>query len=501
MEFGSQPRELKNCGIFALFEVAVDFLPDFPQIVATVMPEKTPTQVARAWREQYEKGLAALQRNNFDYAITIFMQVLASEPGFYECRQALRATQFKKAGGGTGFFKKVFSGASKSPLLAKGQLALRSNPHQALQTAEEILNSDPNSAQAHKLLADAALIADFPRTAVLSLEILYKNSPTDRDLALELGEAYTRAGLIDKAEALYTELQRVYPNDLDVPQLLKDLSARRTLSEEGYQKVASGEGSYRDILKDKEEAVSIEQEHREVKSADVADKLINEKEIQLQTDPQNSKLVRSIAELYVQKKSYDRALEYYTYLNSITGGTDPAVEKEITDVTLRKLDQEMASMDPASPDYAEKSEQLKKEKAKFALSEAKKRSERYPSDLQIRFDLARLYYENGMYSEAIQEFQKAQANPNRRVQSLGYLGLCFAARGMNDLAARKLEDAIKEKVVFDDEKKELIYNLGVVFEKMGKPELAIEQFKQIYETDIGYKDVSARVDAYYAAKS
>ena len=67
-------------------------------------------------------------------------------------------------------------------------------------------------------------------------------------------------------------------------------------------------------------------------------------------------------------------------------------------------------------------------------------------------------------------------------------------------AVRMLQNAIKEKPVFDDEKKELIYQLGCVFEKMGKPDDAIEQFKQIYEVDIGFKDVSAKVDKYYEGK-
>jgi hypothetical protein len=71
---------------------------------------------------------------------------------------------------------------------------------------------------------------------------------------------------------------------------------------------------------------------------------------------------------------------------------------------------------------------------------------------------------------------------------------------MNDMAARKLQDALKEKLTFDEEKKDLIYALGSVLEKMGKADEAIEQFKQIYEVDIGYKDVSAKVDAYYAGK-
>ena len=71
---------------------------------------------------------------------------------------------------------------------------------------------------------------------------------------------------------------------------------------------------------------------------------------------------------------------------------------------------------------------------------------------------------------------------------------------MNDSAVRMLQNAIKEKPVFDEEKKELIYQLGCVLEKMNKPEEAIEQFKQIYEVDIGFKDVGAKVDAYYAGK-
>ena len=69
-----------------------------------------------------------------------------------------------------------------------------------------------------------------------------------------------------------------------------------------------------------------------------------------------------------------------------------------------------------------------------------------------------------------------------------------------DLAARTLQNAIKEKPTFDDEKKDLIYNLGAVLESMGKKEEAIEQFKQIYEMDAGYKDVSAKVEAFYSGQ-
>src|SRR5579872_6441084 len=217
------------------------------------MPEKSLAQIPRPVREQFEKGKAAFNVRNYDYAVAIFTQVLEQEPAFYDCRESLRASQHKKSEkGGTGFFKKIISGAGSSPLLAKGQLALRMQPLDALKIAEQILNSDSQSAQGHKLLADAALACDFPRTAVLSLEILAKQSPKDVEIQKELGRAYMGMGQGEKAERIFAELIRQRPNDLRLVEELKDISARKTLAEGGYEALSEGKGSYRDILKDKD---------------------------------------------------------------------------------------------------------------------------------------------------------------------------------------------------------------------------------------------------------
>ena len=83
---------------------------------------------------------------------------------------------------------------------------------------------------------------------------------------------------------------------------------------------------------------------------------------------------------------------------------------------------------------------------------------------------------------------------------MSYLAQCFAKKKMFDMAARTLQNAIKEKPVFDEEKKELVYNLGSVLEYMSKKEEAIEQFKLVYEIDASYKDVSKKIDDYYASQ-
>jgi tetratricopeptide (TPR) repeat protein len=289
---------------------------------------------------------------------------------------------------------------------------------------------------------------------------------------------------------------RVFPHKSDVAEALKNLSARKTL-EEDYGAVAEGQGSYRDILKDKEEAVQLEQEKREVKSEDVADRLIRENEQRLVRDSKNFKLIRTTAELYAQKKDFAKAIEYADRIRA-EGAADPSLDRFIADIQLKRFDHQLEQLDSNSPDYPELAARIQAERLDFRLNECKARADRYPSDLQIRFELGELYFQTGKITEAIGEFQKARSNPARKVASIGYLAQCYARRNMNDLAARNFQEALKEKTAFDDEKKELIYQLGCTFEKMGKKEDAIEQFKQIYEVDIGYKDVAAKVDAFYA---
>jgi tetratricopeptide (TPR) repeat protein len=462
------------------------------------MAEKSLNELPRELRMLFTKGNEAMQRDNFDYAIDLFSQTLAKDPAVYECRKALRTAQMRKAGGGSGFFKRMLSSAGSSPLLAKGHMALSKDPAEALRIAEQILNSEPLSSGAHKLVVEAATALELPKTAVMSLEILAANSPKDRDVAIKFAKALADSGEVGKAEKILADLYRSFPADNDLGQALKDLSARKTLDEGGYDALADGTGSYRDILKDKDEAVSLEQQNRQVKTEDVAERLINEYEERLKTEPNNLKLLRSLAELCTQKKEFDRAISYYDQIKSSEVGGDASLDRNIADTVVRKFDHQISLLDPNAPDYADNAAKLQAEKQAYQLAECQKRAERFPTELQIRFELGQLYFQAGKIGEAIQEFQKAQGNPHRRIASLNFLAQCFAKRRMFDSAIRTLQNALKEKQIFDDEKKDLVYNLGCVLESMGKKDEAIKQFEVIYEVDIGYRDVGAKVDAFYA---
>ena len=93
------------------------------------MSEKSLNDLPRDLRAIFTKGTEALQRDNFDYAIDLFNQVLLREPGLHECRKALRAAQRRKAGGRHGVHEKDVEQrqllARRSP---RGELALRKHP-------------------------------------------------------------------------------------------------------------------------------------------------------------------------------------------------------------------------------------------------------------------------------------------------------------------------------------------------------------------------------------
>src|SRR5579859_374109 len=177
------------------------------------MPEKALTELPPELRKLHTKAMDAFQRENFDYAIELFTQILAKEPYSIDCRRTLREAQNRKSGKSGGFFKRITSGVSAQPHLAKGRLSLNKDPQEAIRIAEEVLNGDANNAGAHKLIADAALAMGMPQTAVLSLEVLVKNAPNDKELSFQLAEALANSGQKTRAENVLEALRRTYPND------------------------------------------------------------------------------------------------------------------------------------------------------------------------------------------------------------------------------------------------------------------------------------------------
>ena len=157
------------------------------------MEEKSQKEVHPQARDYFEKGIAALRKDNLDYASKLFEQSLKKEPGFFECREALRLNQFKRAEKKSSF-SKIFSKTTSSSLLPKGQLALRNNPVEAIEVAEQLLNEDPYSIMGNKLLGEAASLAGFYKTALFAWEWVMKQQPGDKNNTIKYCDALVEVG-------------------------------------------------------------------------------------------------------------------------------------------------------------------------------------------------------------------------------------------------------------------------------------------------------------------
>ena len=115
------------------------------------------------------------------------------------------------------------------------------------------------------------------------------------------------------------------------------------------------------------------------------------------------------------------------------------MDRAIVHTKLRRYDHQIESV---SGDEADK---LTEERKAFEIEQIQKLSDTYPSDLTLRFELGVLQFESGDVQSAIGSFQRAQGNPHKEIAALTYLGQCFSKRGMNDMAARTLQNALDKK--------------------------------------------------------
>ena len=137
-----------------------------------------------------------------------------------------------------------------------------------------------------------------------------------------------------------------------------------------------------------------------------------------------------------------------------------------------------------------KSELLKKEIEVYAA-----RIDRYPQDMTLKFDLAKLYINDKRHHLAIPLLQKSRGDARRKTESLVLLGKCFIAEKQYQLARRQFEQAVPECKPDDNQDLflELNYLTGRVCEELKDKEAAIKYFQTVLEYDYDYKDNRERL--------
>jgi tetratricopeptide (TPR) repeat protein len=446
----------------------------------------------------WKKALLSFEQGNWDYVVSLALPIVKAAPGFLDGRRLLRRAEGQKAkaagkklfgfgGGGGGLFR---GGSKKEPI------------DQINDLEENLFQADPYSISGNQQLYDLAMRIHFPDLAAFALETIKEGHPQNTKIMHKLAEHYLAHDQPEKAGATYTSILKVDPRDMAAVKGEKDSAARTSILRQGW----GAEGDFRKAMKNSGEAEEMELASKQGMTREQMEGLLAKVVERYNQDTTNINNVKTMADLYERLEDLPTALTFYEYALTLNSG-DVALQRKtenlrdtIQELEIQRMETEIEA-DPDAPDIEEKRAriaEIRRERSAVVIGEAKARVERNPTDKQLRYDLGQAYFNAGMFTEAIPELQQAKSNPHIRVKAMLILGRCFERKNMNDLAKSAFEEAIRELPIMDALKKEALYDLALVCEKLSKKEEYLEALKEIYNADYGYRDVAHRVESSYA---
>jgi len=453
-------------------------------------------------QKQIENARKAVDKNP-SYAVDILSNILSRNPACLDARKILRQAQQHATKGKTkglgGFLSKVTS----IPFSMGSESKIKKDPQKAMESAEQMLNSNPENVAGHKILGSAAEELELYSTAVFAYDAVRKLEPSNTENIKALMTVYIKTGQSEEAIRIGDAAYRANPADDEVQALIKKASVEQTMEKGRWEE----DKSFRDKLKDEGESQKLEQAGRAKTGESGLRSLIEEAKKGVAETPENMNFYREIASNYRKLGEYDNALEWVGKARQLEAGrADVNLERLVGTLNREKMQKAIAvveeSLEANPEDSAAKTEldKLRAEERIFRLGQCEDLVQRYPNEYSYRFELGELYFEDGKTDQAIKELQMAQRSPKVRVSALILLGKAYLAKGFHDLAAEQLTTAKSEIPGMTDQKKDVLYELGSAYEQQGDMDQAMVEFKALYGADISYRDVAQKIDDFYSKK-
>lgn len=457
----------------------------------------TTADLSPAHRSLFEKAAASVKMQNASYAVQLLLPIIKDVPTFLEGRKTLRTAAALAHSGK----KKLLDTSSLSVMKLKTKA--EKDPVGVLYDLEEILATDPFNTAANQMMFDASVAAKMPQTAAFALEMMIKGAPTNLKIMHKAAEYFMQINDPEKAIAVFNNILKVDNSDGEARRGVTNANARLSMNK---QKWDGGDGgNFRDLLKNKDKAKQLEDLNRIGATKEQMMEQLAYLGAEYEADPNNVDTSRRIGELYERLDDYASALSYYQWAYQLSNG-DASLETKVHKISDRLDEANLAHLqsvidaDPTADTAEAAREQLKElhqRRIEKLVASSRERVERNPTDPQLRYELGTNLFNAGHPTEAIPELQRAKNNPAIRTKAMLALARCYEAKNMLDLGVRQLQEAASEIPTLDAIKKEVLYVLGNILEKMGRKDEFLEAFKQIYEVDYGYKDVAARVEGSY----
>jgi tetratricopeptide (TPR) repeat protein len=437
----------------------------------------------------FDRGRTIAETGNYEYAIEMYLQGLASDPEAIAAHKTVRELSIiRKAGGGKplGMFAKPKAGKDEK---------------QNMLNAEKLLAYDPGNSEYMEGLMSAALKAGCYDTVLWIGTILLQVNANAKTPSfgkyIKIKEAFKSIGRYREAiDALNLAVQ-MKKGDMELSHELKDLAARLTMKEGNYE---SGT-SFRDSIRDMEAQKRLMDADTDVRTEESLNRGVVEAKQVLDRDPNDlanfNKYIEALRKtedpryenmavpLLEAKYKETRQYKFKQTINQIT-----LTQLGRRERTLR----EAVAAAPNDPEPKKVYQNFARAKAEQELEIFRETIANYPTDSTSRYEMGVRMFMLNRYEESIGVFQEVRSDPKYKAKASTLLGRAFLQAGFVDEAVDTLQEAIEAYPVRGDEKSiELHYYGANALEAKGDIQAAIKMYSQVAQWKFTYRDVQQRI--------
>jgi len=250
-----------------------------------------------------ERAQEAARKRNFDYAVTLYGQILAVQPDHGAARGELRQVLARRA-----------EMRKTSPLAARltaapqwaGILAAqvsRSRPG-LIRACERYLQADPSNQRVNWMLAKALERSSYMSSAIAVYEHLHQIDREDTEALKRAGFLKYRTQDLKGALECYERVLQIHPRDAEAEKMRRNLAAEGTLASGSYGTARSTH----ELIKEKEQALEMQRAGRLHKAADEIDAEIARLKERAGSGQHRAARLE-LADLLARKKEYAQARE------------------------------------------------------------------------------------------------------------------------------------------------------------------------------------------------
>ena len=450
------------------------------------------------------------ERYDYEYAHTMFLECVLSDPGNLVFVEAFLDNLQSKYG--CNLRGSRLGGLGRRGALKKA--VARGDWEQVLRLGPPLLYRNPWDLGVLRSMARACAAYRYNEPELRYLKNALDGRPRDVEVTRHCANSLTRMGQFDQAIRCWHRVEALRPDDREAAEMISSLTVEKQRVPAGFADTAPRPEAIglasRGSLHPSPGVASRRAGPTPSASPDRAGQERSARAIPLTTrqrleqasreEPGNVEHRVRLAEHHVSENRFHDAEQVLQKALSISGH-DPAIHQRWEDVTILRMQQrltiaEQRARDTQGADAEQLVADIREKLNRLELDVYDRRSQLAPQDQELRYELGIRLKRLGNYAQALACFQEASRDPRLRAKLAIAEGECLQFQRHYAKALRCYLQGVETSRADGDlpERKLALYRVGVLAMGLDQEDVARSHLEELVALEPGYPDARQRLD-------